>query len=206
MRPAYAFLGLLLLVAGCTRESPVALSLSAGSSNPHVVAAARDILANRFKEFSPSLFSSVSSNIDGSSITFNFYNGAPSQSVLEYLCTTPGRLIVSSRSDTGDVKVWYTDDDIENAAVRRSGGKEFVVVNLTEDAGKRVSRISRRSIGEAVVVTLDGTQILRAVVHGALGRSSEFSAPDPDRALALAVILKYGHLPTRIVEQHKGIQ
>lgn len=202
MKTIHVFIGFLLLLTGCTRVPPVVLTLKAESTNPQTVAASRDILENRFKEFLPSMFSSVNSTIHGSTISFEFHNGAPKHADLVQLFSTPGRLVVSLHSPTGYGTIWYTDKDIEYAESKNSNGEKFIAIKLTEKTGERLKRLSSQNIGNKVDVTLDGKIILQAVIRGTLGRYSEFNAPNPDKAVYLAAILKNGHLPTKIVEVH----
>jgi hypothetical protein len=200
MKNIYVLLGWLLLLTGCSKAPPVVLTLKAESANPQIVAASRDILENRFKEFLPTMFSSVNSTIHSSTIRFEFRNGAPKHADLVQLFSTPGRLIVSLHSPTGHGAIWYTDKDIENATSKISNDEKFIAIKLTEKAAKRVKRLSSQNIGNKIDVTLDDRIILQAVIRGTLGRYSEFNAPDPDKALYLAAILKYGHLPAKMVE------
>lgn len=200
MKNTHILLVLILLLSGCNRQPSVVLALKVESTNPQTVAACRNILEKRFKEILPTLFSSVNSTIKGSTISFQFRNGAPGPADLDYLISTPGRLVASLHNPTGHGNTWFTDEDIEFASTSKSNGEMFITLKLTEKAGKYLKRVTSQHIGDRIDVTLDGKNILRAVIQDSMGRYSQFTAPDPDKAVDLATILLHGHLPAKIVK------
>src|SRR5262245_21035323 len=66
------------------------------------------VLSARFHQYLPSLFSSMKSAINNDEITFTFERGAPAASVVEYLVTNRGHLVISSE----DGRVWLTEEDL----------------------------------------------------------------------------------------------
>src|SRR5262245_12151887 len=75
--PRIAALVLVAALQACTIGPDTELTLEVDSSDPAVVAETARVLAARFREFRPSLFSSAGFAIEGSRIHFTFRNAAP---------------------------------------------------------------------------------------------------------------------------------
>ncbi len=186
-----------VLVQACVRSPSMELVLSVESSKPTVVAEVRDILTTRFDAVRPSVLSTVTSNIEGTRISFQFSNGAPTNDVLEYLYSTLGDLH-ASQIDAGSGLTWFTTADIERASAGVSDYETLLYIRLKPEVGERVALLSSMSIGGVMRWVLDGQVILDARVSEEFGRLFQVAAPDPERAKELAVILESGVLPTKV--------
>jgi len=195
---------LVAALQACTFGPDTELALVVDSNDPAVVEQTASVLATRFNEFRPSLFSYAELAIEGSMLHFTFKNGAPEPKVLEYLYSTPGRVraaLVSERFG----KPWFTDGDIRDAHVTYQNSTRALAIRLTPEAGQRLLQLTTDNVGEVVRTTLDGETLMEARILGVFGERFLIQGQElePGLDLALAVILTTGALPAEV--RAKGV-
>lgn len=161
-------------------------------NDPKDAQTASRVLISRFREFPPSMFSSIRSDTTDRTIRFTFERGAPRPETLKFMTTNRGVLIAQARSGA----IWFRERDIVEAAVVNVDGAFQLTLNLTDEAGARLDRLSRQNVGEIVTITLDGLELTTARVQAPLGKRLAIStAREPRALLQIAALLRHGPLP-----------
>lgn len=171
------------------------------STDAQVVAETRRILLGRFGEY----HSRIESNVAGSVMTVTFKHGAPDPETVRYLYRTPGKLRTSlSGPSIPDGAVLFTDRELARVSVGvDESGSAVLNILLTPEAGRRMQRITGRSVGAVAHTVLDGRTLFDATIQSVLSDSFRITLqePDPQKVRALATVLQSGALPAFVSER-----
>jgi len=160
---------------------------------------AQRVLSARFRQYLPSLFSSMKTERTSDGITFSFERGAPAARVVEYLVSNRGHLVAAS----ADGRVWFTEQDVVDAQASPGlSDDNGLILTLAMPAAARVKRLSAesQSQGQLVRITFDEQLLASPKVHGAVsGRSLRISIKKQLNELSLiATVIRSGTLPDRV--------
>ena len=188
-----------IAVQGCTLGPDTELKLEVDSTDPAVVAETARVLAARFEEAQPTMFSSARFVIEGSTVRFTFKNGAPEPTILERLYQTPGHLRAAPVTEQFG-SPWFTERDVVDVTVVYRDSMYVLRVRLTAEAGQRMVRLTTENLGQVVKMTLDGVTMMEARVNGVFGDRFEIGGGqlDLDSASALVIILTTAALPAAV--------
>ena len=193
-----AALALVTLLAGCDEldyvKSPPRQVVVKADSSANIQAIER-ILSARFHQYLPSYFSSIKTAINNDQITFTFERGAPAASVVEYLVSNRGHLVVSSE----DGRVWLTEEDVTDAGASPALSDDYNGLHLTVNptAAARMQRLAETSQGKLVRISLDDRLVAEPKVGGPL--SNRLRIPTKKQIpelLLMATLLRSGPLPS----------
>jgi preprotein translocase subunit SecD len=198
---ASVLVALLAVLAGCSDVAslgadPVVVEVDVAAAEGAQVAAMERVLHARLDTLRSSTFSSLTSSIRGNTIVLRFEREPLARAAIEPLVTARGELRVH-RVALPD-GAWYTDADVEDAAVVATESGHALEITLSEQRGRQVQSLSTRWIGETVAVVWDGEVLTTANVAGPFGRHIQLTTDDLQQAQAMAAILESGRLPARV--------
>jgi len=161
-------------------------------NDPKDVQTATRVLMSRFGQYRPSIFSSMRSEATDRTIRFTFERGAPRPDALTFMTTNRGILVARTQSGA----IWFQERDVVDAVATYRDGTAQLALMLSDEAGARVDKLSRQSVGEIVTVTLDGLELTSARVQEPLGKRLTVSVSrDPSALVAITYLLRSGPLP-----------
>jgi preprotein translocase subunit SecD len=202
--PTARALPLLVLVAGLAGCSdvasvgadPVVVEVDVAAADAAQVAAMERVLHARLDALRSSTFSSLTSSIRGNTVVLRFEREQVARAAIEPLVTARGELRVHRVALPAGA--WYTDADVEDAAVVATESGHALEITLSEQRGRHVQSLSARWIGATVEVVWDGEVMATANVAGPFGRHVQLTTDDLQQAQAMAAILESGRLPARV--------
>ena len=191
-------LGALLLSAASSAEPAKTIELRVLSDDPEIIAQTDQFLLARFGMFNSATLTSVTSTIDGSTLTYSFPEDQPDAETIAFLIETTG-LVTLALEETPDAEPIITSYDIERIDARNDGfGNELFFFELTPAAGELMLRTTADNIGKRLVMRVDDTVITEASIRGVFARQFQLSGIDLQNFAAIHAAIQFGPLPAPV--------
>ncbi len=188
----------LLSNIACTGEPDRTIELRVLSTDPEVVAHTDQLLLSRFDMFNSAWLTPVTSETDGSVLSYTFPGGDPGSATIEFLFENIG-LVTMTLAESPDPDPVITSYDIESFELRRDdSGNELLFFELTPAAGELMLRTSVENIGKQVIMKVDDVVLMEATIRGAFSREFQISGSRIENIEAVYAVIHFGPLPAAV--------
>src|SRR6185312_2333844 len=133
------------------REITATLVVQTEDAPSQQVSRTAEILAERFSEIRPTMFSTVMPTVSGHTITFTFRGESLGEQSLRPLALTRGVLTIAPADHPEEV--WVTDLDIVDVRVFMTEQGPMLSLRVTPEAGGRLLEGTSKNIGRKAVTT-----------------------------------------------------
>jgi hypothetical protein len=193
---------LLTVSAAAPRQTPTVtrfeITLSPGTADQVKTAAA--VLMARFEEFRLTPSSTITRQISGRTITFEFHADAVNESEISFVGTAQG--ILRFAAEDSPQIVWASDLDLdlnkEVGPIDPPGEPVRLLLWWKPAAAARLKRITSTRIGTIVRVTLDGKVLTRLKLAGAIESGGAIEIDSVELGVMLSIVLNHGRLPMKV--------
>ena len=187
-------------LASCEARPGARLELSIGSKYASVIRRTQAVIYNRLREASGGYMADVRTGYfpEVNKLVYEIAAGAPSANALRYLYETRGEYRVFITDDDGEATDWITNEDVADADAGKARRGPTVFVGLAPLSARRVAEVSGDYIGTTVQSSLDGDLIYETTLTWPIQRFYQFEVGTLEEAEMLAVVLKFGALPTDV--------
>jgi len=190
-------LGTIATVAACgPREITATLVVQTEDAPSQQVSRTAEILAERFSEIRPTMFSTVMPTVSGHTITFTFRGESLGEQSLRPLALTRGVLTIAPADHPEEV--WVTDLDIVDVRVFMTEQGPMLSLRVTPEAGGRLLEGTSKNIGRKAVTTWEGRTLISATISGAFSTQFQLPVPSVEESHVLLNVLRHGRLPAAV--------
>lgn len=196
---ATACLCMIGLVTACSpRRATATLIVQTEDAPTLQMNLAAEILAQRFLEIRPSMFSTITPTVSGNTITFTYRGEAPpNDTYLRPLALTRGVLRITP-ADHPD-ELWVSDLDVVDVKMMRSASQgPILTIRVTPQAGSRLMEATTKNTGRTLVTTCDGRMIVSATIRAPFGTAFVLPVPSVEEGHVLLNVLRHGRLPVAV--------
>ncbi|MBC3832053.1 hypothetical protein H8K33_11075 [Undibacterium amnicola] len=169
------------------------ISLQVSGQEASQIAGVAQVIEKRFDSLKPSMFDSVSAQVQGSRIKIRFSGWTPTSGQVEYLVRTVGRFKVTLQGERDNPLI--VESDVADSRPFNGRGRPELAIRLSDAAASRVTARTQNALGKDVVVEWDGRVMVRLRISGPLTRDIALSATSDADALLMSAVLRGGRLP-----------
>ena len=203
MKQALSIVVVLVLAAGlasCEARPGARLELAVASEDTSVIKRVQAVIYNRLREASGGYIADVRTSYfpDTKKLVYEIAVGAPGKDALRYLYETRGEYRVFITDENGEATDWITNEDVVDADAGKARRGPTVFVGLAPLSARRVAEVSGDYIGTTIQTSLDGELIYQTTLTWPIQRFYQFEVGSLEEAEMLAVVLKFGALPTDV--------
>ncbi len=203
MKPVLPTVVVLVLAAGlasCEARPGARLELAVASEDAGVIRRVQAVMYNRLREASGGYLADVRTSYfpEAKKLVYEIAAGAPGRDALRYLYETRGEYRVFITDEDGEATDWITNEDVADADAGKARRGPTVFVGLAPLSARRVAEVSGDYIGTTVQTSLDGELIYKTTLTWPIQRFYQFEVGTLEEAEMLAVVLKFGALPTDV--------
>lgn len=187
-------------LASCEARPGARLELTIASDDASVIRRTQAVIYNRLREASGGYIADVRTAWfpELKKLVYEITSGAPAGDALQYLYETRGEYRVFITDEDGEATDWITNQDVADADAGKARRGPTVFVGLAPLSARRVAEVSGDYIGSTVHTSLDGELIYETTLTWPIQRFYQFEVGTLEEAEMLAVVLKFGALPTDV--------
>ncbi len=211
MKQALSIVVVLVLATGlasCEARPGARLELAIASEDAGVIRRAQAVLYNRLREASGGYLADVRTAYfpEMKKLVYEIAAGAPGKDALKYLYETRGEYRVFITDEDGEATDWITNEDVADADAGKARRGPTVFVGLAPLSARRVADVSGDYIGTTIHTSLDGELIYETTLTWPIQRFYQFEVGTLEEAEVLAVVLKFGALPTDVSAWREDVE
>ena len=187
-------------LASCEARPGARLELTIASDDASVIRRTQAVIYKRLREASGGYIADVRTAWfpELKKLVYEITSGAPAGDALQYLYETRGEYRVFITDEDGEATDWITNQDVADADAGKARRGPTVFVGLAPLSARRVAEVSGEYIGSTVHTSLDGELIYETTLTWPIQRFYQFEVGTLEEAEMLAVVLKFGALPTDV--------
>ncbi len=187
-------------LASCEARPGARLELSIASDDASVIRRTQAVIYNRLRDASGGYMADVRTGYfpEMKKLVYEIAAGAPGKDALRYLYETRGEYRVFITDENGEATDWITNEDVADADAGKARRGPTVFVGLAPLSARRVADVSGDYIGTTIQTSLDGELIYETTLTWPIQRFYQFEVGTLEEAEMLAVVLKFGVLPTEV--------